>query len=76
MKQVNDAEHLGEVVNAGSTPSPIDRDLSEEELRLCECELPHFGLPHSAVDETEDEKKSRLSAQRIKVARSRLLPDG
>lgn len=34
----------------------------------------HVGVPHSTFHETEDERKNRLSDQRIALARSRLIP--
>jgi len=35
--------------------------------------LPHVGQPHSAFRETEGERRSRLSAQRIAQSSARLL---
>jgi len=37
--------------------------------------LPHVGQPHSAFRETEGERRSRLSAQRIAQSSARLLPN-
>lgn len=34
----------------------------------------HFGQPHPAFHETEDERKNRLSGQRIAESRARLMP--
>lgn len=42
------------------------------ELPEHECGSPHVGLPYSTFHEAEDERKNRLSDQRIALAKSRL----
>ena len=49
-------------------------DLLEAEQQERGYELPQVGLPASSFHETEGERKSRLSDQRIAEAMSRLLP--
>ena len=54
---------------------PIHPGWPLAELEPRECGLPHAGSPHPVYHETEDERKNRLSAQRIEHARARLLPN-
>lgn len=56
-----------------STLLPKCPGFAAAELPEHEYGLHHVGQPHSAFHETEDEMRSRLSAQRIAQTRARLL---
>jgi hypothetical protein len=57
----------------GSASSPKRPGFAEAVLPEYEYGSHHLGQPHSAFHETEDEMKSRLSAQRIAQSIARLL---
>jgi len=69
------AEHSSEVEDTELASSPIYPGWPPAELPMREDGLPHFGQPHAAFHETEDEMKNRLSAQHIELAKSRLCPE-
>lgn len=73
-KKSSEAGHSSEAVGGQSTASLVGRAQLGQQQEVRECGLPQVGLPHPVVRETEDERKSRLSGQRIADAMSRLLP--
>ena len=75
MTNINDDEYSEVVANTELTVPPKDHDSIEQERILRECGSHQCGRPHQDGDETEDERKNRLSDQRIELSRSRLLPD-
>jgi len=71
---INDAECSLKGEGAGLVLAQTCHDLLEAEQQERGYELPQVGLPASSFHETEGERKSRLSDQRIAEAMSRLLP--
>jgi hypothetical protein len=71
----SDAEYSSVDQETQSTPSQDDPCQLAGEQPSHEYESPQVGLPHSGVHETEDERRNRLSDQRISDAKSRLCPD-
>lgn len=60
--------------NSESVPSPNHHGLFEAEPPGHGYGSLQFGQPHQAFHETEDERKNRLSGQRIAESRARLMP--
>lgn len=75
MKDCFLAEHSLEAGDAELASSPIYPGSMPAELPEHVRGLPQVGAPHSDVHETEDEKRNRLSDQRIAVAKARLCPN-
>ncbi len=74
-KMTNDIQCSSVVEDVELMLSPILPGQFPAELSEREYGSHHVGLPHSAFHETEDERKNRLSPQRIEETRCRLLSD-
>jgi hypothetical protein len=70
------AVHSSTDEDSESTLTPKLPGFPEAELPAHEYGSHHVGVPLSAFHETEDERKNRLSDQRIAEATARLLPNG
>lgn len=74
IRTITSTEHSAQAEGAESATAPTEAGRFPEKRSVHECESHHVGAPSGAFHETEDERKSRLSAQRIADATSRLLP--